>query len=106
VIRISVERKDAEWIFAISDNGIGVTAEHSESVFTIFQRLHTREEYAGNGIGLAICKKIIERHGGRIWVESPPQGGTAFKFTLRAVGSEAAKTDRAGISAEPMLANT
>jgi chemotaxis family two-component system sensor kinase Cph1 len=105
VIRVSVERKDAEWIFAIVDNGIGVTAEHPESVFTIFQRLHTREEYAGNGIGLAICKKIIERHGGRIWIESPPQGGTAFKFTLQAVESDATKTDRAGISEKPVLAN-
>ena len=105
VIRISVERKDAEWIFAVSDNGIGIAAEHPESVFTIFQRLHTREEYAGNGIGLAICKKIIERHGGRIWIESPPQGGTAFKFTLQAVENEAAKTDRAGISEKPVLAN-
>jgi signal transduction histidine kinase len=82
-IKISAEPKDAEWIFAISDNGIGIAAEEAKTVFVMFQRLHNREEYAGNGIGLAICKKVIERQGGRIWLESPPQGGTTFKFTLR-----------------------
>lgn len=88
VIQVSATRQGKEWTFAVSDNGIGISAEHRETIFAIFQRLHTREEYAGNGIGLAICKKVIERHGGRIWAESPPEGGTIFKFTLRAAEGE------------------
>jgi light-regulated signal transduction histidine kinase (bacteriophytochrome) len=92
-IHISATRQGKEeWIFAVSDNGIGISVEHRETVFAIFQRLHTREEYAGNGIGLAICKKVIERHGGRIWAESPPEGGTIFKFTLRAAEAELDET--------------
>jgi light-regulated signal transduction histidine kinase (bacteriophytochrome) len=91
-IHVSATRQGKEWIFSVSDNGIGISAEHRETVFAIFQRLHTREEYAGNGIGLAICKKVIERHGGRIWAESPPEGGTIFKFTLRAPEGELDET--------------
>jgi signal transduction histidine kinase len=87
-IKISAEQKNAEWIFAVSDNGIGIAAEQAKTVFVMFQRLHNRDEYAGNGIGLAICKKVIERQGGRIWLESPPQGGTTFKFTLRGAQAE------------------
>jgi signal transduction histidine kinase len=87
-IKISAEQKNAEWIFAVSDNGIGIAAEQAKTVFVMFQRLHNRDEYAGNGIGLAICKKVIERQGGRIWLESPPQGGTTFKFTLRGAPAE------------------
>ena len=64
------------------DNGIGIAAEHVDSVFVIFRRLHTREEYSGNGIGLSICKKIVERHGGRIWAESKLGHGSKIKFTL------------------------
>lgn len=105
VIEISAEPKDTEWIFAVSDNGIGVAVEHPEAIFVIFQRLHTREEYPGNGIGLAICKKIIERHGGTIWIESPPQGGTTFKFTLPAVQRETIRTDRPQVGAMKMAAN-
>ena len=80
-IRISAEEKKNEWVFSIADNGIGIAAEHAEDVFIIFKRLHTREEYPGSGIGLAICKKIVERNGGRIWVESQPGQGSIFKFT-------------------------
>ena len=82
VIRVSAEEKGKEWVFSVTDNGIGIAAENMEKVFVIFRRLNTREEYPGNGIGLSICKKIIERHGGRIWVESEIGHGSAFKFTL------------------------
>jgi PAS domain S-box-containing protein len=84
LIHIDVEKKDHEWLFAVSDNGIGIPAENRKDIFVIFRRLHTRTEYAGNGIGLSICRKIIERHGGRIWVEDKAERGCLFKFTLPA----------------------
>jgi light-regulated signal transduction histidine kinase (bacteriophytochrome) len=82
VIQIDSEKKDHEWVLTISDNGIGIPAESWQDIFVIFRRLHTRTEYAGNGIGLSICKKIIERQGGKIWIEAQAMPGCCFKFTL------------------------
>ncbi len=82
VIEIGAEKKDLEWVFTVSDNGIGIPTENWQDIFVVFRRLHTRSEYAGNGIGLSICKKIIDRHGGRLWVEAQSQPGCSFKFTL------------------------
>ncbi|HKA32818.1 MAG TPA: ATP-binding protein [Candidatus Binatia bacterium] len=84
IVRIAAERKDKEWLFRIADNGIGFDPQYSDRVFVMFQRLHGKEDYAGTGIGLALCKKIVERHGGRIWVESKQGEGTSFYFTLPA----------------------
>jgi len=82
-IRITAERDGGNWVISVEDNGIGIEPKNAERVFAVFQRLHAPDECAGTGIGLAICKKIVARHGGRIWVEAGQ--GAKFCFTLRGV---------------------
>ena len=82
-MRVVGEREDGFWRFTVADNGIGIDPQYAERIFVIFQRLHTKDAYTGTGIGLAMCRKIVEHHGGRIWLEPSDDGsGATFRFTL------------------------
>jgi len=87
-IRITTKEEGDEWVFSVCDNGIGIDPKYAERIFIVFQRLHNRSQYPGTGIGLAICKKIVERHSGRIWMESQLGKGTTFYFSIPKRGDQ------------------
>ena len=96
LVYISAARNATEWTLSVRDNGIGFEPQYAERIFAVFQRLHSRDEFQGNGIGLAICRKIVERHQGRIWAESQPGSGATFYFTVPAAGVPGVRPKQGG----------
>ena len=102
-VTISATREGDLWWIAIADNGIGIAAQHTERIFNIFQRLHSRDEYDGTGIGLALCRKVVQRHGGDIVVDSVEGSGSVFRFSLPAVIERNVSRGSSGISGRHLL---
>jgi light-regulated signal transduction histidine kinase (bacteriophytochrome) len=99
MVHISAKEGKKEWTFCVKDNGIGLNEEYAERIFQMFQRLHNQDQYPGTGVGLAIVKKIVERHGGRIWVESEEGTGAAFFFTIpKSGGRDGASKLKTGVN--------
>ena len=98
-VSIAAERDGEHWRFSVRDNGIGMNPEHARRIFEPFQRLHGEEDYPGTGIGLAVCERIIDQHGGRIWVSAIPGEGSVFHFTLPAAAPSGTESPRVAVSA-------